>query len=73
MQEINMIGCDSAKEYETTCLNMTAKFETLMGTIQDQVPSVIDFMKLYNLECPAAVNRLLVSGIPTTIEHGNSG
>lgn len=24
----------------------------------------------YKLECPAAVNRLLVSGIPATVEHG---
>uniref|UniRef100_A0A7S0WSL7 Vacuolar protein sorting-associated protein 28 homolog n=1 Tax=Pyramimonas obovata TaxID=1411642 RepID=A0A7S0WSL7_9CHLO len=63
----------SAKEYETTCLNMIAKFKTLMNTIQDQVPSVMDFMKMYHMECPAAVNRLLVSGIPATIEHGNAG
>eukprot|EP00976_Prorocentrum_cordatum_P092210 1188838-Prorocentrum_minimum.AAC.2 len=63
----------SAKEYETTCLNMIAKFKTLMGTMQDQVPSVMDFIKMYHMECPAAVNRLLVSGIPATIEHGNSG
>jgi hypothetical protein len=38
-----------------------------------QVPDVRAFMRHYNMDCPAAVNRLIVSGIPATIEHGNTG
>jgi len=63
----------SAKEYETTCHNMIAKYRTLLNTMQDTVPDVRAFMQHYNMDCPAAVNRLIVSGIPATIEHGNTG
>eukprot|EP00241_Pyramimonas_parkeae_P011060 CAMPEP_0114238770 /NCGR_PEP_ID=MMETSP0058-20121206/8098_1 /TAXON_ID=36894 /ORGANISM="Pyramimonas parkeae, CCMP726" /LENGTH=231 /DNA_ID=CAMNT_0001350895 /DNA_START=893 /DNA_END=1588 /DNA_ORIENTATION=- len=63
----------SAKEYETTCLNMIAKFKTLLGTMKEQVPDVQMFMRDFNMDCPAAYNRLIVSGMPATIEHGNCG
>jgi hypothetical protein len=63
----------SAKEYETTCHNMIAKYRTLLNTMQDTVPDVRAFMQHYNMDCPAAANRLIVSGIPATIEHGNTG
>ncbi|KAK3271553.1 Vacuolar protein-sorting-associated protein 28 [Cymbomonas tetramitiformis] len=60
----------SAKEYESNCFNLLAKFKTLQSTMRDTVPDVQQFMASYNMDCPAAVNRLLVSGMPATVEHG---
>lgn len=60
----------SAKEYQSICSNMIAKFKTLKETIRETVPDVQEFMSTYNMDCPAAVNRLLVSGMPATLEHG---
>ncbi|GAQ86421.1 Vacuolar protein sorting-associated protein [Klebsormidium nitens] len=60
----------SAKEYEPACLKLIAQFRTLRTTLKDSVPDVERFMSAYKLECPAAVNRLLQSGLPATVEHG---
>lgn len=61
----------SAKEYEAACLNLIAKFKTLRTALKDNgVPNVEHFMSTYRMECPAAMQRLLHSGIPATIEHG---
>lgn len=70
---LRLVCACSAKEYETTCLNMIAKFKTLLGTMKEQVPDVQMFMRDFNMDCPAAYNRLIVSGMPATIEHGNCG
>mmetsp|Transcript_14629 Transcript_14629/g.20201 ORF Transcript_14629/g.20201 Transcript_14629/m.20201 type:complete len:220 (+) Transcript_14629:248-907(+) len=61
----------SAKEYETTCLNMIAKFRTLLGTMPQM--DIGAFMREHHVEAPAAFTRLVVSGIPATIEHGSTG
>eukprot|EP00897_Mesotaenium_endlicherianum_P010550 jgi/Mesen1/9523/ME000637S08966 len=59
----------SAKDYEPACIKLIAQFKTLRTTLKDTVPDVERFMSAYKMECPAAVNRLLVSGIPATVEH----
>eukprot|EP00270_Netrium_digitus_P000475 TRINITY_DN1052_c0_g1_i1.p1 TRINITY_DN1052_c0_g1~~TRINITY_DN1052_c0_g1_i1.p1 ORF type:complete len:192 (-),score=20.11 TRINITY_DN1052_c0_g1_i1:31-555(-) len=59
----------SAKDYEPACMKLIAQFKTLRTTLKDTVPDVEHFMKTYRMDCPAAINRLLVMGIPATVEH----
>jgi hypothetical protein len=46
------------------------KCPTLVVT---QEADVLQFMRAHTMEFPAAVNRLLISGMPATLEFGNSG
>ncbi|OAE22008.1 hypothetical protein AXG93_4804s1130 [Marchantia polymorpha subsp. ruderalis] len=59
----------SAKEYEPACAKLIAQFRTLKTTLKDTVPDVERFMEAYKMDCPAAANRLIISGIPATVEH----
>eukprot|EP00249_Psilotum_nudum_P036049 c6233_g1_i1 orf=241-870(+) len=59
----------SPGDYEPACTKLIAQFKTLRTSLKDSVPDVERFMETYKLDCPAAVNRLLVSGIPATVEH----
>lgn len=59
----------SSSTYETECLKLIAQFKTLSSTLSDSVPSVERFAAAYKMDCPAALNRLLVSGVPATVEH----
>ncbi|XP_043690183.1 vacuolar protein sorting-associated protein 28 homolog 2 [Telopea speciosissima] len=59
----------SSAAYEPECLKLIAQFKTLTSTLKDTVPSVERFVDTYKMDCPAALNRLLVSGVPATIEH----
>lgn len=59
----------SATEYEPACLKLIAQFRTLRTTLKDMVPDVERFCKAYSMDCPAAMNRLLVAGVPATVEH----
>jgi len=59
-----------AKQYETACRKLLAQFRTLCTTLKGAVPDVTQFARDHNMECPAALNRLISSGMPATIEHG---
>jgi len=59
----------STMEYETECQKLIAHFKTLASTMKDIVPSVERFADTYKMDCPAAINRLVVSGVPATLEH----
>ncbi|EFJ26622.1 hypothetical protein SELMODRAFT_96490 [Selaginella moellendorffii] len=59
----------SARDYEPWCTKLIAQFRTLKNALRDVVPDVDRFMAAYKMDCPAAHNRLLVSGIPATVEH----
>ncbi|OAY72913.1 Vacuolar protein sorting-associated protein 2 [Ananas comosus] len=59
----------SSTEYEAECLKLIAQFRTLSSSLRDAVPSVDRFADAYKMDCPAALNRLLVSGVPATVEH----
>ncbi|XP_008806759.2 vacuolar protein sorting-associated protein 28 homolog 1-like [Phoenix dactylifera] len=59
----------SSAEYEAECLKLIAQFKTLSSSLRDAVPSVERFADAYKMDCPAALNRLLVSGVPATVEH----
>ncbi|KAL5730056.1 hypothetical protein ACHQM5_002929 [Ranunculus cassubicifolius] len=59
----------SSAEYEPECLKLIAQFKTLTSTVRDTVPSVERFVDTYKMDCPAAINRLVTSGVPATVEH----
>ncbi|KAJ4833899.1 hypothetical protein Tsubulata_032932 [Turnera subulata] len=59
----------SPTEYETECQKLIAHFKTLSSTLKDTVPSIERFADTYKMDCPAAINRLVTSGVPATVEH----
>uniref|UniRef100_A0A7N0RF64 Vacuolar protein sorting-associated protein 28 homolog n=1 Tax=Kalanchoe fedtschenkoi TaxID=63787 RepID=A0A7N0RF64_KALFE len=59
----------SSNEYELECQKLIQHFKTLSSTLKDAVPSIERFAETYKLDCPAALNRLIVSGVPATVEH----
>lgn len=63
----------SAKDYEASCTKLLAQFRTLCTTLKGEVPDVAQFAREHNMVCPAALNRLIQSGMPATIEHGKAG
>jgi len=59
----------SASEYEAECQKLIAHFKTLSSTLKGAVPSIERFAEIYKMDCPAALNRLVTSGVPATVEH----
>ncbi|KAE8690480.1 Vacuolar protein sorting-associated protein 28-like protein 2 [Hibiscus syriacus] len=59
----------SSSEYETECQKLIAHFKTLASTLKDTVPSIERLADTYKMDCPAAISRLLTSGVPATVEH----
>lgn len=59
----------SSAEYEIECQKLIAHFKTLSSTLKDIVPSIERFHDTYKMDCPAAINRLVTSGVPATVEH----
>ncbi|GAB2211262.1 hypothetical protein Droror1_Dr00016555 [Drosera rotundifolia] len=59
----------SSSEYEAECTKLIAHFKTLSSTLKDTIPSIERFMDTYKMDCPAALNRLVISGVPATVEH----
>jgi VPS28 protein len=47
------------------CWNVTMR---LLRTVQ--VPDVGDFMRQHSMQCPMALQWLVVVGLPATVEHG---
>ncbi|XP_068660092.1 vacuolar protein sorting-associated protein 28 homolog 1-like [Aristolochia californica] len=62
----------SSQVYETECLKLIAQFKTLTSSLKDSIPSIERFVETYKMDCPSALNRLLVSGVPATVEHRTS-
>lgn len=56
-------------EYEIECQKLITHYKTLATTLKDTIPSVERFADTYKMDCPAAINRLVVSGVPATVEH----
>jgi ESCRT-I complex subunit VPS28 len=57
----------SAADYETECLKLISQFNTLSSSLAGLV-TIPRFVQAYRLDCPAALNRLLQSGVPATVE-----
>lgn len=62
----------SSSDYEPECLKLIAQFKTLASSLRNTVPSLEQFAETYKMDCPAALNRLLVAGVPATVEHRSS-
>ncbi|KAJ0716371.1 putative vacuolar protein sorting-associated Vps28 [Helianthus annuus] len=56
-------------DYELECQKLIAHYKTLALTLKDVVPSIERFHDTYKMDCPAAMNRLIISGVPATVEH----
>jgi ESCRT-I complex subunit VPS28 len=57
----------SAADYEAECLKLISQFNSLSSSLAGTV-AVPRFVQAYRLDCPAALNRLLQSGVPATVE-----
>mmetsp|Transcript_14863 Transcript_14863/g.44902 ORF Transcript_14863/g.44902 Transcript_14863/m.44902 type:complete len:215 (-) Transcript_14863:1649-2293(-) len=66
-------GLIGAKEYEEQCLTLIAQFKTLWSTLKATVPDVEKFMQQHSMQCPMALQRLVVVGVPATVQHGGAG
>ncbi|KAI9500388.1 Vacuolar protein-sorting-associated protein 28 [Coemansia spiralis] len=60
----------SANEYTAECNKLLLQYKSVSQMIRHD--DLKTFSSTYKLDCPAA-NRRLEVGIPSTIEHGNSG
>ncbi|ESQ38094.1 hypothetical protein EUTSA_v10028962mg [Eutrema salsugineum] len=59
----------SPPEYESECQKLIVHFKTLSATLKDTVPNMERFADTYKMHCPAALYRLVTSGVPATVEH----
>ncbi|KAJ4456173.1 putative Vacuolar protein sorting-associated protein 28 [Paratrimastix pyriformis] len=58
-----------AEEYTPLCSKFIGQYKMLQGILHFTNEDVIRFMREYKLECRAAANRLLTTGVPATTEH----
>ncbi|CAA7046943.1 unnamed protein product [Microthlaspi erraticum] len=56
-------------EYESECQKLIVHFKTLSATLKETVPNIERFTDTYKMDCPAALYRLVTSGVPATVEH----
>ncbi|OVA20203.1 Vacuolar protein sorting-associated [Macleaya cordata] len=59
----------SSSQYEPECLKLIGQFKTLTSSLAGTIPSIERFADIYKMDCPAALNRLISSGVPATVEH----
>ncbi|KAE8731001.1 Vacuolar protein sorting-associated protein 28-like protein 2 [Hibiscus syriacus] len=59
----------SSSECETECRKLIAHFKTLASTLEDTAPSIERFADTYKMDCPAAINHLVSSGVAATVEQ----
>ncbi|XP_068324153.1 vacuolar protein sorting-associated protein 28 homolog 1-like [Pyrus communis] len=59
----------TSSAYEAECQKLIAHFKTLASTLKDTIPSIERFADTYKMDCLAAINRLVTSGVPATVEH----
>jgi ESCRT-I complex subunit VPS28 len=57
----------SAADYEADCLKLISQFNSLSSSLAGVV-TIPRFVQAYRLDCPAALNRLVQSGVPATVE-----
>ncbi|PWA00581.1 hypothetical protein BB558_003383 [Smittium angustum] len=60
----------SQDEYTTACSKLMSQYKTVFRVVEKIVPNIYDFVKMYKLNCPAALARIEI-GIPSTVEHSN--
>uniref|UniRef100_A0A7S1UKK1 Vacuolar protein sorting-associated protein 28 homolog n=1 Tax=Phaeomonas parva TaxID=124430 RepID=A0A7S1UKK1_9STRA len=64
----------SEKEYETRCQRLISQFETTESALRSAgvITDVNSFCETYQVECPRALNRLVVVGKPATVGRGEA-
>ncbi|KAF8981687.1 hypothetical protein BGZ46_002409 [Entomortierella lignicola] len=70
LEHLEMAYIRSAITHTETCPQLIAQFKTASNLLGDVVPDLENFMKEYNLDCPAAVKRIKI-GVPATVEFGD--
>ena len=53
-------------EHELQCQKLIGCFKTTASTLKDTVTSIERFADTYKVDCLAAINRLVISGVPAT-------
>lgn len=61
----------TATAYSQACTKLIAQFKAGLNLLGDSF-DVQQFIKDYKIRCPAAERRLLVIGVPATVEHAAS-
>lgn len=61
----------SQKEYTEQCKKLISQFRLAERILRGSM-STEDFMALYQMDCPRAVERLLVQGVPEAIKGGST-
>ncbi|KAF8714281.1 hypothetical protein AX14_012823 [Amanita brunnescens Koide BX004] len=63
----------TAAEYSPACTRLLSQYKTMLKPIGDEIQSVDQFMNRYQMDHPAALQRIRV-GVPATVEHsGEAG
>mmetsp|Transcript_13647 Transcript_13647/g.29549 ORF Transcript_13647/g.29549 Transcript_13647/m.29549 type:complete len:338 (+) Transcript_13647:109-1122(+) len=58
-------------DYTREMWKVINQFKATRDSSKDYVPDLMRFAQEYNMDVPAALHRLLVSGVPATVEHGD--
>jgi len=58
----------SAKEYTDACFKLIAQYKTVQKLLNVDIHK---FVRDYRIDCKAALNRLVIVGVPATVEHGH--
>jgi len=61
------------QEYTTECNKLISQFRLAEKAALEKGMKTEDFMKLYDMDCPRATERLLNMGVPEPIRKGNAG
>ncbi|TFK20266.1 vps28 protein [Coprinopsis marcescibilis] len=60
----------TAVEYSPACTRLLSQYKTMLKLVEDEVPSIEEFMAKYRMDHPAALHRIKV-GVPATVEHSS--
>jgi ESCRT-I complex subunit VPS28 len=58
-------------EYTEVCNRLLSQFKTTESALlaSGAIKSIEHFMHLYSIDCPRALHRLVVVGVPATVQH----
>ncbi|CAK5274278.1 unnamed protein product [Mycena citricolor] len=59
-----------SKRYSPACTRLLSQYQIISKLVEDDVPSIEQFMSRYRMDNPAALHRIKV-GVPATVEHSS--
>ena len=65
-------GCCEDDVYTQHCQKLITRYKSVLPMIEPYYPKIDVFFKEYCKDCHAAMNRLVVQGVPATTFHGSS-